>query len=269
MMQFVGAYEGILKASALHGTLSVNSERIGSRIAIESGFDQALISRLSRWAVTDLLKGAPQTPCFGLLPEMAALPRAGEVGLDDIDMALGGLDSCLDMDFGLVSSEYSAPGAETAPDVMGADGWPAGSSSCSSGTGVLVVERLEDSQGDGDAAEAEAEASGGDEDLMNMVERITGGLGKERKAESGRTVCIAPKRVLKQAEVEVGDQERRMALRKQRNREAAQRSNLKRKQRNDGLKNALRESYARAQELRAREILLREENLRLRKLSSS
>lgn len=55
-------------------------------------------------------------------------------------------------------------------------------------------------------------------------------------------------------------------LRRKRNREAAQRSNLRRKVRNDTLKHELLASHARAMELRAQEQLLREENLKLRKL---
>lgn len=65
------------------------------------------------------------------------------------------------------------------------------------------------------------------------------------------------------------DQAIKAELRRKRNREAAQRSNLRRKIRNDTLKHELVTSHARAKELRAREQLLREENLKLRKLLSS
>lgn len=65
------------------------------------------------------------------------------------------------------------------------------------------------------------------------------------------------------------ERERRAQLRRQRNREAAQRSNLRRKMRNDSLKQNLRESQTRAAELRARELILREENLKLRKMLPS
>lgn len=56
----------------------------------------------------------------------------------------------------------------------------------------------------------------------------------------------------------------RTEMRKQRNREAAQRSNMRRKIRNDTLKREISESNVRAVQLRAKELALREENLRLR-----
>lgn len=62
------------------------------------------------------------------------------------------------------------------------------------------------------------------------------------------------------------DKEQRAALRRQRNREAATRSNMKRKLKNDRLKSDLQESRGRAAELRARELVLREENIRLRRM---
>lgn len=65
------------------------------------------------------------------------------------------------------------------------------------------------------------------------------------------------------------ERERRAELRRQRNREAAQRSNLRRKIKNDTLKRELSETHARATALRAQELALREENLRLRKKLSS
>lgn len=64
------------------------------------------------------------------------------------------------------------------------------------------------------------------------------------------------------------DQMMKAELRRKRNREAAQRSNLRRKIRNDTLKQELFSSHARASQLRAKEQILREENLKLRKLLS-
>lgn len=64
------------------------------------------------------------------------------------------------------------------------------------------------------------------------------------------------------------DQMMKAELRRKRNREAAQRSNLRRKIRNDTLKHELFTSHARAAQLRAQEQVLREENLKLRKLLS-
>lgn len=61
------------------------------------------------------------------------------------------------------------------------------------------------------------------------------------------------------------ERHRRAELRRQRNREAAQRSNLRRKIKNDTLKRELSETHAKAAELRARELALREENLQLRR----
>lgn len=62
---------------------------------------------------------------------------------------------------------------------------------------------------------------------------------------------------------------RRAELRRRRNREAAARSNLRRKVVNDTLKKELHESQHKAASLRARELRLREENLRLRKQVAS
>lgn len=65
------------------------------------------------------------------------------------------------------------------------------------------------------------------------------------------------------------DRERRAELRKQRNREAAQRSNLRRKLKNDTLKRDLKFAHEKASQLRARELSLREENIKLRRMLAS
>ncbi|KAI0567765.1 hypothetical protein FGB62_1g269 [Gracilaria domingensis] len=64
------------------------------------------------------------------------------------------------------------------------------------------------------------------------------------------------------------EKERRAELRRQRNREAAHRSNLKRKIKNDTLKADLKKWHGKVSELRRIEVGLREENLKLRKLLS-
>lgn len=60
--------------------------------------------------------------------------------------------------------------------------------------------------------------------------------------------------------------ERKAEKRRQRNREAAQRSNMKRKMKNDTLKAELKKWHGKASDLRNKELGLREENLRLRKM---
>ncbi|CAN8066823.1 unnamed protein product [Agarophyton chilense] len=64
------------------------------------------------------------------------------------------------------------------------------------------------------------------------------------------------------------ERERRAELRRQRNREAAHRSNVKRKVKNDALKADLKKWNGKVKQLRRVEVGLREENLKLRKLLS-
>ena len=67
---------------------------------------------------------------------------------------------------------------------------------------------------------------------------------------------------------ELSAKEQKAELRKQRNRQAAAKSNLKRKVRNERLRKDLKEVHARATMLRATEKRLREENVRLRALAN-
>lgn len=275
MTTFLGAYEGLSQSSLLSGGTSVLSAKVGSRIRVEGGVDDALMQRLCRWAITDLVKDVKQTPRLDLITtgEQTQETAQGAV-LDPIDLALTGLDQCLDMDFGLDVGPGSTVGLTVGTAVaekpVTLDEIVQGSSSCSSGTGIIIADTLEDEQ----EVEKGKEIGGvEDEQVLELVNRITGGMGESRSGGrvegAGRTVFIAPKTTMLEKDKALGEKEQRMLMRKQRNREAAQRSNMKRKMRNDGLKLALKETHERVRELRAREVLLREENLRLRKLSSS
>ena len=64
------------------------------------------------------------------------------------------------------------------------------------------------------------------------------------------------------------EKERKLEQRKQRNREAAAKSNIKRKERNEALRRDLKEVHQKALELRGIEKRLREENVRLRGLAT-
>lgn len=128
----------------------------------------------------------------------------------------------------------------------------------------------DDDMGDVDAA---------DEDSLESLSKVAVFKIEDSKSRTdavgethvSKTLAIAPAAVTNSSVAiqEQDEKELRAQRRKQRNREAAQRSNARRKLKNDTLKQALKETHERAAQLRALELSLREENLRLRKLTSS
>eukprot|EP00177_Eucheuma_denticulatum_P006129 GFKZ01011179.1.p1 GENE.GFKZ01011179.1~~GFKZ01011179.1.p1 ORF type:complete len:592 (-),score=61.47 GFKZ01011179.1:1229-2746(-) len=317
MSLYLGCYEGLAKSSVMRKGAEVFSANVGSRIEIVGGIDDDLLTRLSRWAISDQLKHHKEDP---LALTMPSLPGGQQDPLFQGMSVLGA----------------AAPHMEQASLPIDAElfGTPLNTSSCSSGsaagasqgdvggTGVLVVDRLGDERSChdagvgiagalgaefmayGDSAHAWAGIGGEEMMLVNsptgekraadlwQVEGMQGegdsaesntnnneptifdmptSLGVDVASNMGRTraLSIAPATAVETTATRKQDEKQlRAELRKQRNREAAQRSNARRKLKNDSLKQALKEVHAKAAELRARELSLREENLRLRKLTS-
>lgn len=306
MHAFVGAYEGLARNVCFEGGNPVLSANVGSVINIEGGVDDDLIARLSRWAITDHLKDRKENPIPLLMPLRGSNNDDDDV--DVIDMAI---------DTGIM-----AQGSVGLPGILGSLIDPmANGSSCSSGSGILVAESLEDSGPNETVQERSAVSSlfenvspesgrmALNDEALDLVNKITGdadmgmedlylaGIGEQsleslssedtevpnvdpvatgseqqapEKTVASRTRAIAPSAPVENSgNREQGEKEHRAQLRRQRNREAAQRSNMKRKIKNDTLKNSLKETHAKAAELRAKELALREENLQLRKLTST
>lgn len=307
MSAFVGAYEGLARNTVFVGGKEVLSGNVGTVIQIDGGVDDDLITRLSCWAITDQLKGKKENPVAFLMP---ASGDKDDEDADVIDMAIDGGDIMAQGSVGLLGSTGSL--LDPVTNI---------SSSCSSGSGILISESLEDTGPNEAVQKSSAIAPSAEnvssetgpvalsDEALDLVKKITGdadlrmddldlggindqcleSLSSEdnevpnvaplatcleqqmpAKVVTSRTRSIAPSAPVEHTgEEEQDDKDRRAQLRKQRNREAAQRSNMKRKIKNDTLKKSLKESHAKAAELRARELALREENLQLRKLTSS
>lgn len=206
---------------------------------------------------------------------------AGHTGVLVVDR-LGDERSCHDggVGIGTLGSDFMAyeDSGQAWGGIGGEEMMLVNSSSEERGTADLWdIERVEGAGvGEGAGAGAGAGAGEGDSAESNTnsepaVVHMPTVLEVEVASDRGRSraLCIAPATAVEMTATRTQDEkERRAELRKQRNREAAQRSNARRKVKNDSLKKALKEVHGKAAELRARELRLREENLRLRKLTS-
>lgn len=140
---------------------------------------------------------------------------------------------------------------------------------------LALVNRITEVLDKGDLCDVDAPDGSSLDSLSGNAETKMGDttlkLDDAGQVRLSKTLSIAPAAVKNtpMAVQEQDEKELRAQRRKQRNREAAQRSNARRKQKNDSLKKALKESHEKAVQLRARELSLREENLQLRKLTSS
>ncbi|CDF34985.1 unnamed protein product [Chondrus crispus] len=306
MVSFTGAFEGVTRSAVFNDGIELQAANLGCVINIDGCIGNDLIDRLSRWAISDQLTDKKGCPTALIMPPS---------GTDDAETTA---DMVIDTDnLAQVSAALSYVAPPPPPPAV--DLFAKGTSSCSSGSGMLITESLDDpppllvperapptaSQIFETAAQAPPPTAHG---TLDFVDEITGqaqvsdsffnpsepSTPAEESMSSGSAgmSVIAPsaaifdtqpvvigatlrnKAIAPSAPVQVSketmqsEKELRAQLRKQRNREAAQRSNMKRKFKNDTLKQALRDVHSRAAQLRARELQLREENLELRKLMS-
>lgn len=317
MSTYLGSWEGLALSALVDKGKDYLKANVGSVTQILGGRDRDLLSRLSRWAISDQLNSRKQNPLPLIVP-------SGDTQVDNNETSRGNVD----MDStGFLLNDSEVEPFEAASALLDED---LNASSCSSGsggiimnggkrgTGILTVDKLDDAEslqdidvGDSDPERGIVDESkiGGSEwtetsdealALVNKITEITGDedmggvdvavsyslasisnvLPTLDDAKSGpedteetpvlKTLSIAPAAVTSSSELmqEQDVKELRAQRRKQRNREAAQRSNARRKMKNDTLKKVLKETHERAAQLRARELSLREENLRLRKLTS-
>lgn len=283
MGTFLGAYEGLANTCILRNGVAQISALVGSRIQVDVDLDQELMTRLCNWAISDQLSRRKENPLALVMPQRNQQQAADLFGLGS--PATGNKSDAI------TSFDWEAPGFDT--DLEAALNTSSSSSRSAPvsemGTGVLLVDKLDQDKPNDNATAwdditdeamllVNSIATSNPDDMLDVdtgsSESYPCNLNQPEPVALapvvGRPRTIMPKTVVdtsrrdKQTEKEL-----RAERRKQRNREAAQRSNAKRKLRNDTLKQALKDVHAKAAELRARELVLREENLKLRRQTSS
>lgn len=288
MSSHLGSFEGVTSARFCAGGMEMMAAKLGSRITIDCRDDSDLLDKLSKWAITDQLMKVKEDPVRCLMPvadtemtdpslrgnssgfasgEATEVECGGDSGEHDMDTVLG-MDALVDEM--LQPSKDVAFGKVSLTEVddmlsLNKDGLI---------TGQQLFEHI-------------SPESTEDDDELGLTKDIARAAQQAYQAENGAGAQRVPSDsstsggqttsdfgvhddiTLSQEERRRKERERKAELRKQRNREAAQRSNAKRKEKNDTLKANLRDVHDKAAELRAKELVLREENIRLRKMLSS
>lgn len=268
MSSHLGTFLGTTAAKhCVNGTM-VKEATLGSRIFIKCGLDVHLIERLRRWAVADQLKLVKQDPVKCIMPhadefhvEMEQIP----VGAD-VDVALG---------IGNMSGEQQQHQQQYQQQLQQQFVNPFGSVH-TVGTGSSAIDDVLERYADHKESSKESniqplgnrtlfERLSPDVDDVRISDDISFEQGMYMEEEDGIQSSLGSA----SEERVMNDKERKAELRRERNREAAQRSNMKRKLKNDTLKSQLLDTHQHAAVLRAKELRLREENIRLRKMLAS
>lgn len=263
MRSHTGAYYGIANAHYCANGKQVLMATVASRFNVEGGADPALIQWFTKWAIADILKNAKEDPMKFVLPLAKAL------------------NGSFFANFPNQSHHPQSIEAEDNHDVLNHINMTHTTEISNGNDNMHYMDDVGD-----DNVECDDDVDIDDIHIMNSNAMTSSSEEHnllKRQQKQHQTVeigLVSPStdeaHVADDQQKELSNQarntkthkdlerHRRIELRKQRNREAAQRSNLRRKLKNDTLKRELNEINAKAIELRARELALREENLRLR-----
>lgn len=299
MRTHAGDFDGTCTLNVFRKGERLTSWAHASRSKVWGGYDPSVALRLGKWAMQDRIAMMQAQPANMIMPpgaEAIECCRDEDAILRDVDDFVNftseepallpvtldpiELDQILNVDVDLIDVHGAADGlvAPTAePGVTGSRSFL--TTTASTGVSVSLQTRnyesspmlrrspaqpIESGGGDNmntwlaeeerDATEeggTEGEAAGSQEELeAEFMDFAEGGVQEQRLEENGET--------------QLSERERRMLLRKQRNRESAARANLRRKMKNDSLKLELAMAKKKADALRTQENVLREENMRLR-----
>lgn len=264
MTRALGEYQGLsTKRSFWHG-VQTREIALGSRFSFQAFVDPSVVLKLSSDAVTKLLFRLNEDPrqCvmleaisalrYSRLPasqRQALLTNSGSNTPENITSS-GGVDSDP-----IAETSCSSPSFQLLPSILSAsDGGPEDEwwstrcyrQSAYAMEGALVRPAPPDSR-DGCLGQTVREGTN-----ITTTEGTTP-ISMDRRGNSN--ACTDPK---------VAERRRRAAERRERNRAAARRSNLRTKAIRDGLLSELKTCHEKVEQLRAREVMLRQENLQLR-----
>lgn len=305
MRLHTGLYQGGCTVRLFNDALPCVITSLSTRSVIRGSLDRRVVSRLTKYAVQDRmskLKVNPFSPVASLPTprhcDIASCPADDAQAVDplmqgDLTASVMLPDESFLQDTGLLQS--SSPPSLFLGDKLIEDPTPFIPAPLGTGTTVLDFAMLQSGSKVGSDRGTEQSISGV-EDGRARTEQQDGGSSSDGgmsthsatqnngdivRTESGRESSARRKRSGSQSEScakrargwdetegKLEGKELRAALRKQRNREAAAKSNVKRKIRNEALRRDLAEVSKRATELRAMEKVLREENVRLRVLAT-
>lgn len=237
-----GTFEGIANATVYDGLRS-RTVPLGSRCTIQRGADPGVVEWLRDWAIAKHKRFAdPRESAMlaGNHQENAVLDisNANAIGhwekgmVQDSQNGAGGGADWLD---GLVLDTKQEDVVTSAKKHQRSN---TSSQKITDTTSATTTERECRNDNKDSASSAEGAVSSSVALIAGQKSETKGDLVSELKAQ----------------------------LRRERNRASAQRANLRKKAMNDALKRELKNSLERAGELRSREMFLRQENMRLRKL---
>lgn len=287
MSLYTGRYEGGSTVRLFNAACPFIITSLATKSVIKGSIDRAVISRLNKFAVQDRMSklrvnpaslampamgGSPDLPCT--TPELT-FPMASQVSVggagDDDSMAMAEVffkDETASTSANLLNFVDPLTGASVVPALAlepappsfemqhnGTifDGYGSGTPEMGAVAGENNVTRRNSVERTQEKMDGSVEGAA-DEVRGEEKEGKKGGPCKTIKKVSGSDGTVN----------KMGDKELKAELRRQRNRDAAAKSNVKRKIRNEALRRDLAEVNKRANELRSIERQLREENVRLR-----
>lgn len=263
MRLHTGLYRGGSTVRLFNAEMPFVVTSLSTRSVIKGSLDERVISRLNKYAVQDRMSRLQLNP---LATSICGAGARGGCGSEDGEVTIasggrrreGGGGGGGDADAGLEGADDAVMLAD-ASFLQDNGGFksPSLSSFSLDVAGAGLVPLLAGPLGTGTTLVEALSGPGSDRSALSHSGAVAGDAGRIRGPHGGAGDERAR-----------GDLEIRAELRKQRNREAAARSNVKRKLRNEALRRDLAQVNARAAELRATEKTLREENVRLRSLAT-
>lgn len=298
MRLHTGLYQGVCTVRLFNAALPFVITNLSTRAIIKGSLDKRVISRLNRYAVQDRMSKLTLSP-FSPVASLPAPricdnatrgPEDAQVDVDpllqeDLTAPLMLPDESFLQDPGLLQSS-SLPSLSFGNELIEGP-MPLLSAPLGTGTTVLDVSMLKAGSKVGSDRGTEQSISrvvksdvgrdGGSssDGGMSATHSTTQNNGEALGTESGRKRSGSQRassakraRVSDETERTLDGRELKAELRKRRNREAAAKSNVKRRIRNEALRKDLAEVNERVTELRAMEKVLREENVRLRGMAT-
>lgn len=254
MSTHTGEYAGMVHLVKFHNGEMDSHVTLGSRISLRGCTAPNLVRRLTEWAIAKDMHRLPQDPMASLMPaagQAASLLACSQASLATAPMSVSALPAFTGRTHDGITPE---PVEVTSDFAIDAPRVPVGGMHLPYGSQGFDAsgKSFEVSQGQQFAGMAGPSKY---EDGMQFGQSISvdqGGTGPDQ----GASIDLTELEIHRLVKIE---------RKKQKNRESAQRSNMKKKRENDERKAELRSLKEREIELRAQEKRLREENLRFRK----
>lgn len=268
MSLHTGRYEGESVVRLFDNMKPFIITSLGTKSVIKGSVDRNVISRLNKYAVQDRMAKLGTNPFAWLMPGLSSLPgmnSAVSSSMESIDFGnilndLGNNRLLPTPEAGFLQTADKMGGFNELDgnemDLM-IDGMSRNELN-GSGMGFLGLGGVEAAGQETREVVAVPEEEAVDDDGVDFGDECIDDDGDaDMRVQKKRRVGLA----------EMDEKERKAELRRERNRMAAAKSNIKRKKRNEILRRDLKEVNERASELRAAEKRLRQENVRLRRLA--